>query len=192
LLPDPLTHQPPPIDGLSKLRELTAPDLADLSPVEDQLTGYDACFFCLGVSSASVSESEYRRITYDLTLAAATTLARLNPSMTFIYISGAGTNSTGRARWARVKGEVEDAVIALPFQGYAMRPAYIQPRHGIRSKTRFVNAFYAVGAPLYPLLRALPRYVTSTEQLGRAMLGVAKHGYPTRVLESSDINSVTS
>lgn len=175
-----------------KLRELTPPDLYDLSAVEADLTGYDACFFCLGVSSQGMSEQAYRRITYDLTMAAARPLARLNPDMTFIYVSGAGTNPTGRAMWARVKGQVEQEVIALPFHGYAMRPGYIQPRHGIRSKTRLYAAFYAVGAPLYPLLRRLPRYVTDTERLGRAMLGVAKHGAPKRILESVDINAVTS
>jgi len=172
-----------------KLRERVQ---ADVTAVED-LRGYDACFFCLGVSSAGMKESDYRRITYDLTLGAARRLARLNPEMTFIYVSGAGTNRTGRAMWARVKGEVEDDVIALPFHGYAMRPAYIQPRHGVRSKTRFVNAFYAIGAPLYPLMRrALPRYVTTTEQIGRAMLGVAKHGAPERILETPDINAITA
>jgi uncharacterized protein YbjT (DUF2867 family) len=177
----------------AKLRELIQPDLTELGPIEDQLAGYDACFFCLGVSSAGMSESNYRRITYDLTMAVAQTLARLNPNMTFIYISGAGTDARGRMMWARVKGETENALLALPFQGYAMRPAYIQPKYGVRSKTRLNWLLYRVGAPLYPVLKAFfPRYVTTTEQVGRAMLGVARHGSTKRVLETPDINAVTS
>ena len=176
-----------------KLDEIAHPDLADLTPVEDRLAGYDACFFCLGVSSAGMNESQYRRITYDLTMAAARPLARLNPDITFIYVSGAGTDRDSRTMWARVKGETEDAVIHLLPNGYAMRPGYIQPRHGVRSRTRLYSLFYAVGAPLYPVLRALfPRYVTTTEQVGRAMLGVAKHGSGKRILETPDINAVTS
>jgi uncharacterized protein YbjT (DUF2867 family) len=176
-----------------KLDEVVHADLADLTPIEDRLAGYDACFFCLGVSSRGMSEPDYRRITYDLTMAAARPLARLNPDITFIYVSGAGANRDSRTMWARVKGVTEDAVIHLLPNGYAMRPAYIQPRHGVTSKTRLYSLFYTVGAPLYPVLRTLfPRYVTTTEQLGHAMLGVARHGSGTRILETPDINAVTS
>jgi uncharacterized protein YbjT (DUF2867 family) len=174
-----------------KLEELVLADLADLSSVESQLTGLDACFFCLGVSSAGMTEEVYTRVTYDLTMAIATTLVRLNPGMTFVYVSGASTDSTekGRTMWARVKGRTENALLRLPFRGaYMFRPALIQPLHGIRSKTRLYQAFYTIGRPLLPFLLRFPNIMTTTEQVGRAMLAVAKHGAPTRFLESADIN----
>jgi uncharacterized protein YbjT (DUF2867 family) len=177
-----------------KLREIVHQDLTNYEAVEDRLRGYDACFFCLGVSAAGMKEAQYRHITYDVTMAAAQTLARLNPAMTFIYVSGAGTDSSGRARsmWARVKGETENALLRLPFKAaYMFRPGVIQPLHGIRSKTRLYRIFYAVLGPFIPwLIAAFPKYVTTTEQLGRAMLGVAKHGAPKRLLENQDINAV--
>ncbi|MGY0234306.1 NAD-dependent epimerase/dehydratase family protein [Longispora urticae] len=172
-----------------KLRELLQPDLTDLSGVADQLAGYDACFFCLGVTSAGLNEAEYTRVTYDLTMAAARPLARLNPDLTFVYVSGAGTDSTerGRSMWARVKGRTENAVLDLFPNGYAVRPAAIQPVHGERSKTRWYRLAYVVARPLFWLLRAVaPRYVTTTEELAGAMLGLARDGYPRRVLESVD------
>jgi uncharacterized protein YbjT (DUF2867 family) len=178
-----------------KLREVVHADLLDLSPIAEQLSGYDACFFCLGVSSAGMKEADYRRVTYDITMAAARTLAETNPELTFVYVSGMGTDSsaTGRTMWARVKGETENALLALPLRAYMMRPAYIQPMHGIRSRTRLYAAFYAVGAPLYPVLRRLaPRYVTTTEQIGRAMIRIAKEGAPQRVLETTDINAAAA
>ncbi|MBG6137723.1 NAD-dependent epimerase/dehydratase family protein [Longispora fulva] len=174
-----------------KLREILRPDLTDLSAIEDQLAGYDACFFCLGVTSAGMSEADYTRITFDGTMAAARPLARLNPDLTFVYVSGAGTDSTekGRSMWARVKGRTENAVLALFPNGYAFRPAFIQPRHGERSKTRWYRLAYVVTTPLFPLLRAVaPRYVTTTEEIARAMLDVARDGYPSRVLESVDFH----
>lgn len=175
-----------------KLREIVRQDLFNYAPIEDQLRGYDACFFCLGVSSAGMTEADYRHITYDLTTAAAQTLAKLNPNMTFIYISGAGTDSTesGRTMWARVKGQTENALLRLPFKSAHMfRPGYIQPLHGIKSKTNWYRALYAIVSPIYPLLQALfPKYVTTTEQLGRAMIQVAKHGAPKQVLEVEDIH----
>ncbi|WP_412539480.1 NAD(P)H-binding protein [Longispora sp. K20-0274] len=173
-----------------KLRELVRPDLTDLSAVEDQLAGYDACFFCLGVSSAGMSEADYTRITYDVTMAAARPLARLNPDLTFVYVSGAGTDSTehGRSMWARVKGRTENAVIGLFRNGYAFRPAFIQPMHGERSRTRWYRIAYVVTTPLFPLIRAVaPRHVITTEDISRAMLDVARDGYPRRVLESADL-----
>ena len=174
-----------------KLRELVHEDFFDFSAIEPELTGLDACFFCLGVSSAGMPEEHYRRVTYDITLAAAQTLVRLNPGMTFIYVSGAGTDSTerGRTMWARVKGETENALLRLPFKAaYMFRPGFIQPLHGIKSKTKLYRIFYAVTAPIFPLLKRFPKYVTTTEQLGRAMLEVARHGYPKPILESADIN----
>jgi len=177
-----------------KGREIVLGNLADLSAVEDQLQGYDACFFCLGISSMGITEADYRRITYDLTLSAAKTLANLNPGMTFIYVSGAGTDSTerGRSMWARVKGETENALLRLPFKAaYLFRPGFIQPLHGVTSKTRAYRIMYAALWPLIPALKALlPRYVTTTEQLGRAMIQVAKQGAPQPVLESKDINDL--
>jgi uncharacterized protein YbjT (DUF2867 family) len=176
-----------------KLRELVLPDLTDYGGAADDLSGYDACFFCLGVSSAGMSETDYRRVTYDIAVAAARTLASRNPGMTFIYVSGGGTDSTGKSRtmWARVKGDAENAVLESPFKGkYAFRPALIQPMHGITSRTRSYRILYAILSPLFPLLRALfPRYVTTTERVGRAMLNVARHGAAKAVLENADINA---
>ena len=177
----------------AKLRELIHTDFFDYSAVEPQLTGFDACFFCLGVSAAGMDEAKYKHLTYDLTLAAATTLARLNPQMTFLYVSGAGTDSTehGRIMWARVKGKTENDLLKLPFRAAHMfRPGVIQPLHGIRSKTRLYQTFYNVLNPVLPFLKStFPQYITTTEQLGRAMLQIAKFGYPKSILESKDINT---
>ena len=177
----------------AKLTELAHRDFLDYSSIEDRLTGYDACFFCLGVSSVGMNEADYTRITYDYTLAAARTLLRLNPDMTFIYVSGAGTDSTasGRTMWARVKGRTENDLLALTDRAFMFRPGLIQPRHGIRSRTRAYRIAYAVAAPLFPVLRRLfPGVATTTEVLGRAMINVALRGAPARVLESRDINAV--
>lgn len=177
----------------AKLREILHKDFLDFSAIEPELTGLDACFFCLGVSSAGLTEESYRRVTYDMTMAAAQTLLKLNPGMTFIYVSGAGTDSTerGRSMWARVKGETENALLRMPFKAaYMFRPGFIQPMHGIVSKTKLYRAFYAVTGPIFPLLRRFPKYVTTTEQLGRAMLEVVRHGFPKPILEGVDINSL--
>jgi uncharacterized protein YbjT (DUF2867 family) len=177
-----------------KLNELVHTNFYDYSDIESQLTGFDACFFSLGVSSAGMDEAKYKHLTYDLTLAAATTLAKLNPNMTFLYVSGAGTDSTetGRSMWARVKGKTENDLLKLPFRAaYMFRPGAIQPLHGIRSKTKLYQAFYTVLKPVMPLLKsAFPKYITTTEQLGRAMLKVAKNGYPKPILETKDIDSL--
>lgn len=176
-----------------KLRELLLKDFLDASS-ESALDGYDACFFCLGVSSAGMKEEDYRRVTYDLTLAAAQVLARTSPGMTFIYVSGAGTDSTekGRSMWARVKGRTENALAAMPFRAvYLFRPGFIQPMHGIVSKTPLYRAIYKVFSPLYPVLKAVaPRYVTNTEAVGLAMLATAELGAPKKVLENDDINEL--
>ena len=177
-----------------KLRELIHTDFFDYSAIEAQLTSFDACFFCLGVSSAGMDEAKYTHLTYDLTLAAATTLAKLNANMTFIYVSGAGTDSTerGRIMWARVKGKTENDLLKLPFRAaYMFRPGFIQPLHGIRSKTRLYQTFYTILNPILPLLKsAFPKSVTTTEQLSRAMLKVSRSGVPRPILESQDINSL--
>jgi uncharacterized protein YbjT (DUF2867 family) len=173
-----------------KLRELVRPNLEDYSGAEGELTGYDACFFCLGVSSAGMAEADYHRITYDLTLAAAKVLAKVDPNLVFIYVSGASTDSTerGGSMWARVKGKTENALLALPFKAYMFRPGLIQPLHGIKSRTKLYRFVYTVAAPLVPIMKALaPRSIMTTEQIGRAMINVAKRGAPKRVLEIQDI-----
>ena len=176
----------------AKLREILHADFFDFSAIEQELSGYDACFFCLGVSSVGMDAERYRHLTYDITLAAATTLARLNPGMVFVYVTGQGTDSTeqGRLMWARVKGKTENDLLKLPFKAaYMFRPAGIQPLHGIRSKTAWVQAIYIGTAPLLSLLnRVAPKYMTTTEQVGRAMIKVVRQGYPRAVLESEDIN----
>jgi uncharacterized protein YbjT (DUF2867 family) len=177
-----------------KLREIVHKDLFDLSSIESELTGFDACFFCLGVSSVGMNERDYQHLTYDLTLSVAQTLVKVNSAMTFIYVSGMGTDSTesGHSMWARVKGRTENALLRLPFKAaYMFRPAYIQPLHGIVPKTKVYRILYAVIGPLYPLWKALfPKYVTTSEQVGRAMIEVALHGATARVLESPDINAL--
>jgi uncharacterized protein YbjT (DUF2867 family) len=178
----------------AKLHEIVQKNLTDLSEIGAQLSGYDACFFCLGVSSVGMTEPDYRRITYDLTLSVARILAARNPNMTFIYVSGTGTDSSerGRSMWARVKGETENALLRLPFHAaYMFRPGYIHPLHGVVPKTRWIAVTYAVIGPLYPVFKTLfPKSVTTTEQMGRAMLRVSRQGYPKTALESSDINSL--
>jgi uncharacterized protein YbjT (DUF2867 family) len=178
----------------AKLREIVHDDFLDYSAIESELTGYDACFFCLGVSSVGMNEERYRHLTYDITLAAARTLARLNPQMVFVYVTGRGTDSTerGSLMWARVKGKTENDLLRLPFKAaYMFRPAGIQPLHGIRSKTGWVQAIYVGAAPLLSLLnRVAPKYMTTTEQVGHAMIRVARDGFPRPVLESEDINKL--
>ena len=174
-----------------KLCEVVHSNFWDYTSIEPTLAGFDACFFCLGVSSPGMTETDYTHLTYDLTVAAATTLARLNPGMTFVYVSGAGTDSTERSRqmWQRVKGRTENALRRLPFKAvHLFRPGIIQPLHGIRSRTRWYNVFYTLTAPILPAVRALvPDLIVTTEQVGLAMLNVARHGWPDPVLESGDI-----
>jgi uncharacterized protein YbjT (DUF2867 family) len=178
----------------AKLREIVHADFLDFSAIESQLAGFDACFFCLGVSSLGMDEERYRHLTYDITMAAATTLARLNPGMVFTYVTGRGTDSTekGPLMWARVKGKTENDLLKLPFKAaYMFRPAGIQPLHGVKSKTGWVQAIYVVSAPLLSLLtRVAPAYMTTSEQVGRAMIRVARDSYPKPILESEDINAV--
>ena len=176
----------------AKLREIVHHDFLDLTAVKGEMAGYDACFFCLGVSAVGMTETEYEHVTFGYAVTAGETLAKQNPGMTFEYISGAGTDSTeqGRVMWARVKGKTENALLRMPFKAaYMLRPGYIQPMHGIRSKTGWYQAMYTVMSPLYPILSAVaPNYVTTTEQLGRAMIEVARSGAKKRVLEVRDIN----
>lgn len=177
-----------------KLREIVAPDFWNYSAIEAELSGFEACFFCLGVSSVGMSEAEYERITYGITLAAAQTLARLNSGMTFIYVSGVGTDSSeqGRVAWARVKGRTENALLRLPFKAaYMFRPGAVEPLHGIKPKSRVYRIAYAVLRPLLPLLRPLfGDSLLTTEQIGRAMLAAARRGAPVKVLEPRDIRAL--
>jgi uncharacterized protein YbjT (DUF2867 family) len=176
----------------SRLREIVHADLLDYSGMEASLAGLDACFFCLGVSSAGMKEGDYERITYGYTLSAAEALSRINPGMAFTYVSGSGTDSTekGRVMWARVKGRTENALLRLPLEAYMFRPGFIEPMDGIQSRTPLYQRFYAVVRPLFPLLRrTFPNQVLSTRQVGRAMLNVARQGYPTRILEAPDIRA---
>ncbi|MER5302626.1 epimerase [Streptomyces lasiicapitis] len=181
-----------------KLKQLVHRDLAELMARDDtqeQMSGYDACFFNLGVSSFRMTEDDYRRVTYDLTLTVARALSAWNPGLTFVYVSGRGTDSTekGRVMWARVKGRTENDLLALPMNTYLFRPGYIQPLHGIRSKTRLYRALYVVAVPLFPVIRRLaPEQVTTTEQLGRAMINVATDGAPVSHLETKDINKAAA
>ena len=178
----------------SKLRELVRQDLFDYAGVEAELENFDACFFCIGVTSSGMDEAQYTRLTHDLTLAAAQVLARLNPQMTFVYVSGAGADNseTSTTMWARVRGRLENALRRLPFKAvYVFRPGIIQPLHGIRSKTGSYRWFYTLSRPLLPLLRAMmPNTVLSTEIVGRAMLAVARHGAPKALLEAADISAL--
>lgn len=179
-----------------KLHQVLHADMLDFQPLEHLLQGFDACFFCLGVSSVGMDEARYTHLTYDLTLVAASTLARLNPQMTFVYVSGAGTDSSedGKVMWARIKGKTENALLRLPFKAvYLFRPGAIQPLHGVRSKTALYQLFYTVFGPLLSLVRRLrPGWVVSTETVGRAMLAVVRHGAPQPVVEQAGINRLVN
>lgn len=170
-----------------KLTELVHGDFFDYSGIEGRLKGYNACYFCLGVTSIGKGEKEYTRLTYDLTLKAAAALSKLNPEMIFCYVSGAGTDSTekGRSMWARVKGKTENDLMKLPFKSaYAFRPGFIKPTKGLK------NAFTAakVMGVLYPVLKLLFRkYVCTLEDLGLAMINVTENGDSKKVLECEDI-----
>ena len=179
-----------------KLHELAHTNFFDYSGIEPQLTGYDTCLFTLGVSSAGMDEAKYTNLTHDLTLAAASALTRLNPQMTFLYVSGAGTDSTerGRTMWARVKGRTENDLLKLPFRAaYMFRPGFIQPMHGEQPKAAVMKIALRVLGTLIPLvLRFAPQHATTTERMGRAMLFAVRHGAPKKVLESKDINALAS
>ena len=175
-----------------KLRELIMEDMFDYSSVRDQLIGHDACFFCLGISSARMSEDAYHRITYELPLKAAQALLGANPGMTFCHVSGTGAYSSeqGPMMWARVKGMIENKLIEMGFGStWIFRPGFIQPVKGVRSRTPMYNVVYALVKPLYLVLSRLTRRsITTTEMLGRAMIRAARDGAPKTILHNSDIN----
>lgn len=176
-----------------KLREIVHRDLLDYSGMEASLQGFDACFFCLGVASSGMSEADYERVTYGFPLAAAETLSRVNPGMTFVYVSGSGTDSSERgwSMWARVKGRAENSLLLLPLKAYMFRPGFIEPLDGIQSKTPMYRNFYKVIKPVLPMLRRVfPSQILSTREIGQAMLNVAKRGYTKQILETKDIRTV--
>ena len=178
-----------------KLKQIVHDDFTDYSGISEHLAGFDACFFCLGASSVGMSEGRYRHITYDFTLAAAQALLASSQGLVFCYVSAAGTDISeqGRSMWARVRGKTENDLQKLPFAGaYMFRPAYVHPVKGVTSQLPWLRrVMYFVARPLYPILRALlPRYVTTGENFGRAMIRVAQDGYSSSTLESDDINAV--
>ena len=180
----------------AKLVERTVPDLADLSAIEGEHAGYDACFFCLGVTSAGLQEPAYRKVTYDITAAFAAALARRSPGLTFVFVSGRGTDSTerGPVMWARVKGAAENVVLKAGFKAvYLFRPGIIQPLHGARSRTAAYRFLYVLLMPLVWLMKAVsPDAITTTERVGVAMLEAARRGAPTTILENGDINRLAA
>ncbi len=169
-----------------KLREIVHGDLFNLEPIAAQLSGYSACFFCLGVSSVGMSAAEYKRVTYDLTLSIGRLLASSSPEMTFCYVTGAGTDSSehGRVAWARVKGATENALLSLFKNAYMFRPGFMQATAGQKN----IKSYYTLIAWLYPLGRALyPAGFCTLREVGRAMINAAMQGAPKRVLEVKDI-----
>lgn len=178
----------------AKLVELQHEQLFDLSALAPQLTNVDACLFCLGVSSAGMSEQKYRHITYDLTLSIARELSIYSPQLTFVYVTGSGTDSTeqGKTMWARVKGKTENDLLKLPFKAaYMFRPGAIIPLHGVKSKTKLYQLAYDVTRPLFGWLqRKFPHQVTTTECVGQAMINAVAYGYSSAILEPQDINEL--
>jgi len=177
----------------AKLKEIITFNMVNLVPILDDLSGYNTCLFCLGISSAGMKEEEYNTITYELTIHVATVLQNLNKDMTFCYVSGAGTDSTekGSVMWARVKGKTENALLNMPFKSaYMFRPGFIQPMNGEKSRTRLYNMLIPLFKPLYFFLKNFDSIVTNTETLGKAMIQVADKGYEKNILESRDINAI--
>lgn len=174
-----------------KLKELIHSDFTNFVEVKDQLLGYDACFFCLGISAASLNEEQYKRITYDLTLALAKTLFEINPKMTFNYVSGEGTDSSEKVKmmWARVKGKTENDLLNLGFkQAFMFRPGAIIPLRGIKSKTKSYQFMYDYFLWLVKIIKLIaPNSVVSTTQIGLAMINSVLNGYPDKILRPKDI-----
>ena len=170
-----------------KLTEIIHSDFFNLSAIESKLQNYNACFFCLGVSSVGMKEGEYTKLTYTLTMHVATTLAKLNPDMTFCYVSGASTDSTekGKMMWARVKGRTENDLMKLSFKkAYMFRPGYMHPTKGLKN----VNKYYKYISWMYPVLRIiLPNGVSTLKELGQAMINTLNKGYVKNILEVKDI-----
>ena len=177
-----------------KLREIVHKNFLDFAPIEDELTRSDGCLYCLGVTSTGTKEEDYARLTYEFTLAAAKTLLKMNPGMSFVFVSGKGADSTerGDTMWARVKGKTENALLAMPFRAvYVFRPAMIQPLDGIKSKTDSYRVMYSLTAPFLSAARYLwPNYVSTTQELGKTLLAAAKYGTEKRVIEAGKIRTL--
>lgn len=177
-----------------KLKEIIHKDFSDLSAVKHNLKGYNTCFFCLGVSSAGLSEQEYYRITYGLTIHFATLVLEQNPEIIFCYISGAGTDATEKSRmmWARVKGKTENALLDMCFKSaYMFRPGFIIPKRNVQSRTPMYNKMYKIMKPFYPVIRKFSRHVTETDKLAKAMIRTVREGYGKHVLDTADINLIS-
>jgi hypothetical protein len=178
--------------GLShpKLKEIIHKDFLDFSAIENQLSSYNACYFCLGVSSVGMKEPEYTKMTHDLTLHVAQTLSKLNPDMTFCYISGSGTDSSekGKSMWARVKGKTENDLMKLPFkQVFAFRPGYMHPTKGLKNVLKgykYLGWLYPIGSTL------TPNFFSTLKDVGLAMINVTLHGYSSKIIEVKDINAI--
>jgi len=177
-----------------KLKELLTKDFYNLTDIEGDIKGYNACFFCLGTSSVGKSEEDYGRITHDLTLSFAEKVLKHNEGMTFCYVSGTGTDSTeqGNVMWARVKGRTENVLLNLPFKGaYMFRPGYIQPLKGTKTKVRAFHILYTVLRPFYPIFKYFPKTFTDTVKIGKAMINTVVKGYDKEHLEILDINRLS-
>ena len=178
----------------NKVKEIIHNVFFELDEIENELTGYNACFFCLGISSVGKKEDVYKRITYDLTINFARTVLKQNPDITFCYVSGAGTDSSenGKLMWANVKGKTENELLKMSFKNaYMLRPALIQPVRGEKAVSQFINFMYTLTSPIYPMLKkAFPKYVTSTDNVGKAMINSVLQGNKSRILENRDINLV--
>jgi hypothetical protein len=168
-----------------KLKELIAPNFFDLSSIQDQLSGYNACFFCLGVSSVGMKEPEYHKLTYELTMNFANTLVPRNPGMIFCYISGKGTNENGKMMWARVKGRTESDLMNLNFKKvYNFRPGVMTPTKGLKNTL----SFYKYAGWLIPFVKLIsPGTVSSLKEVGLAMINAVDKGYGKQILEVKDI-----
>ncbi len=172
-----------------KVKEILHADFFNIKELEDKTAGYDAFFFCMGVSSAGMNEEKYYQLTYTLTMGFANLMSKVNPNSTFCYVSGAGTDSSEKkSGWAKVKGKTENAILALPFKAaYMFRPGYIQPMKGIKSKTALYNTLYVIFKPLYFLIKPFKSIATDSVTLGKAMINAAIKGYDTKIIESKDI-----
>ncbi|RPI45698.1 MAG: epimerase [Bacteroidetes bacterium] len=176
-----------------KLHELVVPDLFDLNHVQSEMAGFDACFYSIGVSSVGMSEETYRQLTFDLTIRIAGMVGELNPNVVFFYVSGVGSDASGKSRWmwARVRGETENRLIGMTFPAYIFRPGYIQPWKGVVSKTKSTRIMYKVLGPIFPVLKLLfPNQVTTVERIGLAMIRVVKTGHPKHLLKVREINAL--
>lgn len=177
-----------------KMIEVLNNDFSEFNSIKESFEGYDACFYCLGVSAAGLNETQYRHITFDFTKALAQTLYGLNSQMVFVYVSGMGTDSSekGKIMWARIKGETENMILNMGFRdAYAFRPGFILPEKGVRSRTRLYNVFYKITWPLFPLLRKL-KSVTTSSKVGKAMIYCAFHQQGLKHLENKEINRLVA